>query len=160
MSQTAQTILAAAGLVTALGVLWRALHLGELTRGTRLFLLDWFGEPARDGREAVPSFPARIAAVERRTADLAHDFRGELSSRLTLLAYTVDRVHDATTSNAERLTLLDERVSDHRRRNDEQVRLLREAIARTEAQLTEVRRRGEQRRASDPPDPTRHPEDR
>lgn len=149
MSPGVQVLLSAAAVATALGVLWRFLHLSEILRGVRLFLLDWLGQPARPGAEAVPSFPERMAQVEQRTADLAHDFRGELTSRLTLLAYTVDRTHEQIATNTEHLTRLeahqetaDARITDHRRRNDEQIGLLREAVARLElAQATLPRRR-------------------
>lgn len=147
MPDAFQALLAAAAVVTALGVLWRWLHMGELLRGTRLFLLDWFGQPERPGAEAVPGFPERMSSVEKRTADLADDFRGELTTRLTQLAFTVDRTHDHLTTTANDVQRLDARVSDHRRRNDEQIQLLREAITRTEQQVHEIRDAQRKRRA-------------
>lgn len=126
--------------VLAVAATWRSMGLGSLLRGTRLFLLDWFGEPARPGVEARPSFPERMADVERRvatvderTGQLNHEMRGELTSRLTMLAFTVDQLHVHSTGTTDRLQALDARVSDHRRRNDEQIRLLADAVARVEA---------------------------
>lgn len=152
MSPAVQVLLTAAGVATALGVLWRFLHLGELITGTRLFLLDWLGQPERPGAPAVPGFPARMAKVEARTADLAHDFRGELTSRLTLLAYTVDATHERLGITQEHLTRLDTRVTDHRRRNDEQIQLLRSAVARTELQVQELRNAQLRRTDDHPPE--------
>lgn len=158
MSPAVQVLLSAAAVATAVGVLWRFLHLTEILRGTRLFLLDWLGQPARPGAEAVPSFPERMAQVEKRTADLSHDFRGELTSRLTLLAYTVDRTHEqlsATTEHLARLEvhqeLVDQRITDHRRRNDEQIALLREAVARVELAQAALPRRHTDDRPGDSP---------
>lgn len=150
MSTLSQVLLSAAAAATAVGVLWRFLHLGEVLRGTRLFLVDWFGQPERPGAAAVPGFPERMATVESRTADLAHDFRGDLTSRLTLLAYTVDQLHIHSTDARDYMVRLDERVTDHRRRNEEAIRLLSEAVARQEERLEEVRKRGQQHRATDP----------
>lgn len=131
---------------------WRLMGLGSLLKGTRLFLLDWFGEPPRPGVPARPSFPERMAEVEQqarrvdeRTSQLNHEMRGELTSRLTMLAFTVDQLHVHTTGATDRLaqldtrlTDLDARVSDHRRRNDEQVTLLREAVGRVEQRQLDV----------------------
>lgn len=145
---------AAAGLaafVASVTALWRWSKLGELIRGTRLFLADWFGEPERPGRPGLPSFPTRMARVEERAACLAQKLGDDVATKLTALAYTVDRVHDQGATQAERLAQLDARVSDHRRRNEEQVALLREAVAHNAATLDEVRRRGAMRRAGDPP---------
>lgn len=143
-------VLAAAAFITAGGVLWRVSHLAELIRGTRLFLLDWNGEPARPGAQARPSVLERIERVEGRTSSLNHDLRGELTSRLTLLAYSVDRLHEHTTSTADTLARLDERISDHRRRNEDQIALLREAVARNETALTDLQSRAQRVRGSDP----------
>lgn len=140
---TAAGLAASSGAVlaflAAVAAAWRSMGLGSLLRGTRLFLLDWFGEPARPGVDARPSFPERMAEVEanarrvdQRTSELNHEMRGELTSRLTLLAFTVDQLHQHTTATTDRLSALDTRVSDHRRRNDEQIELLRQAVERVE----------------------------
>lgn len=147
----AQQLLAAAAVVTALGVLWRTSRpLRELVKGTRLFLVDWFGTPERPGVDAVAGFPERMARVERRTADLAHDFRGELTSRLTLLAFTVDKMHDQLHSNGDTVRLLSSRVDDHRRRNEAAVDALRAALAEQQARLDEIRNRSYRVRHTDP----------
>lgn len=116
---------------------WRLMGLGSLLKGTRLFLLDWFGEPPRPGVPARPSFPDRMAEVEQQAR--------RVDERLTLLAFTVDQLHVHTTGATDRLaqldsrlTDLDARVSDHRRRNDEQVTLLREAVGRVEQRQLDV----------------------
>jgi hypothetical protein len=147
MSQAAQLIAAAAALVTALGVLWRWAHVGELLGGVftlaklaqlqRSFLVDWNGEPARPGVEARPSFPERMTSVEdkaelvdRRTAELNHELRGELVSRLVLLHDGQERLHDHNSEHAAALARLDARVTDHRRRNELQVEQLRVEVDR------------------------------
>lgn len=151
VQELAAAVGAVAVFVGAVVSLWRWSKLGELVKGIRLFLADWFGEPERPGRPELPSFPARMARVEDRAACLAQKLGDDVTAKLTALAYTVDRVHDQGSTSAERLAQLDARVSDHRRRNDEQVALLREAVARNAAALDDVKRRGEQRRAGDPP---------
>lgn len=151
LPELAGAVVAASAFVAAVAALWRWSKLGELLRGTRLFLADWFGEPARPGREALPSFPQRMANVEERTAALNHDLRGELTSRLTLLAYSVDRLHEHSLSTNERLAALDARVSDHRLRNDQQQQLLQQAVDRNALRLDEVAQRSHRVRQSDPP---------
>lgn len=145
MSTLAQAILAAAGILAALGVLWRGSKpLRDTARMVRLFLLDWLGEPARPGVDARPSFPQRMAEVEhrthlteRRTADLAHTFRGEVNSHLALLARSLGRLEDHVNNNGAGIDRLDarihtveERITDHRRRNDEQIAALRAEVDR------------------------------
>lgn len=106
-------LLYAAAVVGALGVLWRALKARELLRGVRLFLADWFGSPGRPGVAAVPSFPERMSEVESATVAIVD---------------SIERLHDAQGRSAEAFALLDQRVSDHRRRNEEQAELLRAAM--------------------------------
>lgn len=144
---------AGAGTIALLATFWRRLHISELLKGLREFLEDWRGEPARPGRDEIKPFPVRMTALERRAADLDHRVRGEVSSRLTLIQETVDESRAQGASNHEALIRLDSRVTDHRRRNEEQIKLLQEAIARNERHWEEVRLRGQQRRAKDPPDP-------
>lgn len=129
--------LAGAGALTvflgAVAAAWRTLSLGPLLKGTRLFLLDWFGEPARPGVDARPSFPERMATVESRTKALNHDLRDDLGGRLALLTEMVEASSHASKQVAEELKEVNGRVTEHRRRNDDQIRLLREAVARLEA---------------------------
>lgn len=132
-----EVVLAAAAFLTACGVLVRALHLDETLKGTRNFLVDWQGEPARPGVEARPSFPERMASVEqqaalvdRRTAELNHELRGELISRLVLLHEGQDKLHVTADRNADAIARLDDRVTDHRRRNEQQVENLRADLDR------------------------------
>lgn len=49
--------------LTALGLLMRAVY--RAWKKVDAFLEDWNGEPARPGRAARPSMPARMAAVEK-----------------------------------------------------------------------------------------------
>ena len=122
--ELAQAVVTLAAVVAALGVLWRALRLGQLLTGTRLFLDDWNGEAARPGVERRASFPERMAAVEERTRALTHDVRGELSSRLILLGDGLQRVEAAQATAAAALVDVNSRVTEHRRRNDELVHVL------------------------------------
>jgi hypothetical protein len=129
-----------AGLVSLgvlLGGLSRFLHIGQTAKHLRLFLLDWLGEPERPGVEARPSFPERMAKVERRTETLQHDFATETTSRLMLIGETVDRAavitdenHNALSRVDFRLNGIDQRINDHRRRNDEQIESLRLEVER------------------------------
>lgn len=118
---TAEPILAAAGVVAALGVLWRSTRgLRRLVRRVVLFLEDWNGEPARPGRAEVPSVPARLTALEQALQALP-----ELAELVRQLRVAVSDNAQRVDVASERLTHLDSRVLDHRRRNEEQVRLLR-----------------------------------
>lgn len=88
-------IIGTATVCTAITVIAHFTHAGEILCGIRKlsrlahlqesFLEDWNGEPARDGVDARPSFPARMARLETR-------------------------------------------VTDHRKRNDDQIRILQEAV--------------------------------
>lgn len=129
-------VLVVAAVVAALGVISRFLHLPELLKGTRLFLHDWLGEPARDGVEARLSFPARMAKVEQRTEALHHNLSVELNSRMDLVANSLDGIQGRADENKtsldrleERLNGVDQRITDHRRRNDETIAALQTAIA-------------------------------
>lgn len=121
----------AAAVVGALGVLLRALRLPELTRHLRLFLLDWLGEPERPGLPARPSFPERMGDVEAAAR--------ESSSRLLTLQDTTAALFAQVERSSDQLRRLDERVTEHRRRNEEQVALLREAVNRIEAEQLAIR---------------------
>lgn len=135
-------VVGAAALTAALSALWRFFHLGEMRKGIADFLADWGGAPARPGVKAVPSFPERMAVVEERTfqldrnggqslADAVHDTRrdiGTVSEAVEDIRAKAEANADALAAIDRRVIGLDERVSDHRRRNDKQIELLREEI--------------------------------
>lgn len=130
----------AAAAVAGVAAAVRALGLPKLAQGTRRFLDDWFGEPARPGHDGTPSFPERMAEVERRAASVEHFVRGDTSARLQLIALDVKTSQDQASKNHDALMEVNERVTEHRRRNDEQIELLRSAVAAQSANLDEVRR--------------------
>lgn len=133
-------LILAAGIAGAVTALWKFLHLSEILRDIRnllrlsnlqaSFLQDWNGEPARPGKEGVPSVPERLNLVERRTAALNHTFAGEMTSRLTLIADDLTEVKSQSRANFDALARLDDRVTDHRRRNEEQSSILRAELER------------------------------
>jgi len=125
------------------------------------FLDDWRGEPARDGRDAIPSFPARMKGLEETakalqaaaddqrhyTHELSHFARSDLAGRLQLVQATLEQQKTDSARDVGELKAglarLDGRVTSHRRRNDEQIRLLQEAV-------DELRARDRHGRATDP----------
>lgn len=98
------------GLLAGIAAAW--LKLGAVVwDGIKLalaFFREWNGEPARPGHEAVPSVPEQLATLDQRTR----------------------RIELATTSNDDKLSRLDARVTDHRRRNELQISALRTEIER------------------------------
>lgn len=96
MDSVAQILLGVAAVLAAITGIWKFLHLGPLLRGTRFFLDDWNGQPARPGVPPRPSFPERMANVEDRTAQLNHDFRNDIGGRMALLQAQLDAVDEAT----------------------------------------------------------------
>lgn len=132
-------IVGAAVFVSALAVLYRSFRIGELRKGTRDFLRDWAGDPSRPGVDAVPSFPERMAAIEKRTMQLERNSGKSLADTVHNVARDVKHLDegvndlrnkakdsgDAIQSVDQRIGSLDERVSDHRRRNDLQAEQLR-----------------------------------
>lgn len=150
----AAAILTAAAVVGALAYLWRASGLGELRTGAREFFQDWRGDPGRPGREPIPSFPERMAGVERQT------------DQLPTLAEAVAELHQLADRNRQALDRLDGRVSDHRARNDQQAQLLRDYLDARLAQIDNAHLRAETYRAAlselgivADPAPDRHPGD-
>lgn len=147
-------IIGAASVVAAFGILSKFFGIGEMWTGTRNFLKDWNGEPARPGFAGRPSFPERMTAqeqqaekIEKRTADLNHDMRGEIASRLILLedatkqlrrnggTHLADVVHDiaedvrelkaTTQANGAAMERANQRITEHRRRQEETIVSLR-----------------------------------
>lgn len=103
-------LLWAAGVATAIGVLWRFLHVGELLTGTRNFLKDYNGEPARPGVEQRPGLPERLGKIEAHT----HELKGAFPAMVVAL----DELQRSLAENGNRIT-------EHRRRNEDQALLLR-----------------------------------
>jgi hypothetical protein len=167
------TLGAVGAFLLAVGAIWKSLGLGSLLKGTRDFLVDWNGEPERPGRDRIPSVPERIKAVEDRTADMNHGMRGEMSSRLILLGEALDKLSTLGESNATSLARLegrvdglDRRVTDHRRRNEEQTEAFRLYMEKRLSELGDDRLRAEAYRAAlhelgvdaePPPRDTPHP---
>lgn len=128
-------VLVAGALVTALGVLWRATRPGRRLAGAvGDFLSDWNGEPGRPGRPATPPFPERLSRIEAQLVELPP------------LAVGVEQLHNALAATSgrvasldDRLALIDRRVTDHRRRNDRQVELLRQEVELRLGQLAALR---------------------
>lgn len=106
-------------------------------RNIRQMSRDWVGEESRPGFEGREPFPERFHRVEKRTEVLQHDFATETTGRLTLIGNTVDEIKaqssDTTKAVARldfRVNGMDQRITDHRRRNEEQAELLRAEIER------------------------------
>lgn len=154
MSAAVELLLAAAAVVGAAAGLWRALRLGQLLRGTRAFLEDWQGEPARPGRERRPSVPERLANVETHLDDTGGQMSG-LAAGLVRLQERADLNRDGIAENRtalqrldDRLGSLDARVTEHRRRNGEQLAELRVEVERRLTTLTTDLTRAEAYRAA------------
>lgn len=137
MSHPWDILVGVAAVLGAVTAIFKFLHLGELLKGTRTFLLDWNGLPERPGADKIPSMPERINLLERRSESLNHNLAVELNNRVTLVAEGVDRIETAAGENSAALTRLDfrvngieQRITDHRRRNEEQVEALRVEVDR------------------------------
>ena len=140
-------------MLTVLGLVDRRLGIGDRRKRFRLFLLDWSGEPARPGRDALPSFPERMAKLELRTAQLQHDFATETTGRLVLLAEDLVQIKEAASLNGDALARMDfrlngveRRITDHQKRNQRQIAALRDelfarihALGVTEAEAAAMR---------------------
>lgn len=138
LSHSGTMIVWAAGVLAALGVIYKAIHLGPAIRKAKDFARSWFGEPAAPGVEARPGLPetvakmaAHIHEIKGRDATIAQ-FLQDISEKMTENGLKVDRID-------ERVLHLDERVTDHRRRNEEQATLLRADLERRARELENAR---------------------
>lgn len=113
-------LLWAAGVVTAVGVLWKFFHVGEILKGTRNFLKDYNGEPARPGAEARPGLPERLAKIEHHTH--------ETKAAFPAMVVALDELQRWATENGARIDAVNDRITEHRRRNEDQAILLRKAL--------------------------------
>jgi hypothetical protein len=129
-----QPVLWTAGVLTAVGVIYRFFHVGEIVRGILNFLRDYHGEPARPGVEARPGLPERLARIESQTGEIkGRDL--QLLTELKRLARSADDNGEKIDRLDERVITLDERVTDHRRRNEEQAAVLRAELERRATEL-------------------------
>lgn len=152
-SAAADALLAAAAVVTALGVLWRSTRPARrLSRSLRAFVEDWNGEPARPGRQATHPIPERLARIELQLVDVP-----QLAVGLEALHSQARATAARVVSVDERLGLLDRRVTDHRRRNDRQIELLRAEVELRLGQLSAMQQ-GRQRvlQLDEPPSTITH----
>lgn len=113
-------LLWAAGVVTALGVLWKFLHIGEISKGLRHLVQGWNGQPERPGFDRVPGVPERLAKIEKQT----HEVKGAMPAMVVAL----DELQRWATENGSRIDAVNERITEHRRRNDDQAALLRKEL--------------------------------
>lgn len=132
-----------AAILAVVGV-GRALGFNKMRKDVRAFLMDWNGEPARDGFEGRESFPTRMTKVEKRTQELARNGGSSVADKVHDIARDIDEIKKSAESNGAAIARVDtriagveERVTDHRRRNDEAVRLLRESLEHKLADLME-----------------------
>lgn len=137
-----ETVMWTAAVLTSLGVIWKVT--GPAFREIRDFLRSWNGQPAAPGIEARPGLPETVAylgtqmsEIKGRDAQLA-DALGELNE-------SSKEAVESSKDNGEKIDRLDERmiavdvrVTDHRRRNDEQAQILHDALE-TRAQALEAR---------------------
>lgn len=127
MPSPGATVLWLAGLLAAIASIYKLLHLGEMFRGTRNFLADYNGEPQRPGFEGRKGLPERITSIEQHM--------NEVKGAMPSLAQALSDLAETSTSNGEKIDKLDQRVTDHRRRNDEQATLLRTELERRAREL-------------------------
>jgi hypothetical protein len=118
----------------ALAAIWRFFGITNAWRAwrarvirQRTFYLDWYGEPARPGVEPRPGVPEQVAYLGKQM----HEIKG----RDTQLAEGLQELTRWSRENGQKLDRLDERViaadtriTDHRRRNEEQARVLRDDL--------------------------------
>lgn len=130
----AEPILWTAAVLTALGVIYRLLHLGEIVRGLLLIVRQWHGE------KGAPGIPARMSIPE--IIDYQSKQLHEIKGRDAQLVVALEQLAQSANDNGvkidrldERVIGLDERVTDHRRRNEDQARVLREELERRAADL-------------------------
>lgn len=88
-----------AGAVSAVWVIAVAVGrpLARLLRQNEEFREDWYGTPARPGREAVPGIPERMARLERTVLDAIG-----VTERLTRLELTVGEIQHHLAESARR----------------------------------------------------------
>lgn len=125
-----------AAILGALGVIYKALHLdtarvrlmrlAELAEVQADFLLDWNGSPARPGVDAVPSMPERVEKVSKDV----HEVKSALPSAFDELMRQITDVKADVGDVKELAEKTDERVTEHRRRGEEQAVLLRAEVER------------------------------
>lgn len=113
-------LLWAAGVVTAIGVLWRFFHVGELITETRNFLKSYNGEPERKGYPARPGLPERLAKIESMT----HEVKGALPAIMSVVEETSREVAEVKAQGIK----TDARVTEHRRRGELQADILRQEL--------------------------------
>lgn len=161
MGELLAAVLAVAGGLTIVAGAYRALGIGRFLARTRAFLDDWQGEPDRPGFRGRPSFPERMAAVESNVETLQRNHGSSLRDKVDDVHTRVVDLQARAQSNRDGIDELQHRVTDHRRRNDEQATLLREAVDRrlgsVEGRLREIEARSRQQRHTDhphAPDPT------
>lgn len=135
-------ILWAAGIVTALGVLWKVFapyaakmgRLAELADVQASFLQDWNGEPARPGVDARPGLPETVAIIKQdltRVNEQMHEVRGVFPTMAAgfdeLKAMATENSHSIEQVKGE-VAQLRNRVSDHSNRNVQQAAVLRQEL--------------------------------
>ncbi|GAB3472000.1 hypothetical protein [Actinophytocola sediminis] len=87
-------VIAAAALLTALGVFWKAgTAVARWARRVTDFFDDWSGEPARAGVPARPGVMARLETMEGRLLTIEHELHPNSGASLR---DAVDRIHEAT----------------------------------------------------------------
>ena len=139
-----------AAFLLALGVIAKALHLPEIRKGTREFLRAFFGEPARPGFDAVPGIPEQLADNRDHLAKLQEDMHeikgrdGQLVVALEQIAASARATAEALSRVENRANIMDERINDHRRRNEETAKVLQRAVEQT---ATDLQRKLDQRNA-------------
>jgi hypothetical protein len=140
-SSVTDIIILVAAVVTALGVIARMLHLPEIRRGFRDFLQSWNGQPKRPGVEAVPGFPEQMADTKADLTKMKADVHtikgrdGALVVALEQIAASAAATAAALIRVENRANVTDERISEHRRRNEETARQLQKAVEQTAADL-------------------------
>ncbi len=155
MEQIAAWLSGALALGGSVVAAWKYLHIGQLLHSIRMFLEDWNGEEARPGRERIPSFPERMAGLEQRTKQLEGNGGSHLADDIRKTAADVVEVAQGVTelrhraqSNRDAIDRLDQRISDHRRRNEQQVEHLKEEVDRRFRQFAYDHMRSETYRAA------------
>lgn len=126
-----------AAVLGAIGVIWRQGGFGKLKKRTADFLDDWNGEAPRPGYEGRKSFPVRMAEIEQTVAQLKRNGGSSVADAVHEVARGVEELKRTAVANREAIARLDERhnhtderITDHRKRNDEAATLLRAELER------------------------------